>query len=390
MKINGLILTLILFFGACTSNTNQGNVQTNEITWNANKYAQLFEIGISKTDTFIRLYTFNQVQANVPQNKTLIGSFFWGKTKQSGNFSASPGSTEKYYTKISKRHRYILLSTVFTRFFAELNQKHNIVGVDKAKYLCKDIFPQKNKIPSVQPTGEINAEAALNLSPDIVVAYFISNKEKSNLERLNTKKTQVLFCQSHLENHPLGRAEWITLFGFLTGSEKAYFFSDIEFEYMRLKKDLSETTQVNVMINLPYSGTWDVPRKNAYLAILLKDAKTNPVWLENNNYKGVGSAQIGLELGYQLLSKASFWINPGMCESIACIKNTDPRIAKCLPVINNKVFQCNLTQEPDGANAYWDLGAVHPEYVLSDFAKMFHSEKPDFAAKNYYFYQQLK
>jgi len=390
MKINGLILTLILFFGACNSNTNPGNFQTNEITWNANKYAQLFEIGVSKSDTFIRLYNYKQAHANVPQNKILIGSFFWGGTKQSGNFSSSPNATEKYYTKISKRQRYILLSTVFTRFFAELDQQHTIVGVDQAKYLCKDIFPQKNKIPSVQPTGEINAEAALNLSPDIVVAYYINDKEKSNLERLNTKNTHVLFCQSHLENHPLGRAEWINLFGLLTGGEKTAFFSNIESAYLKLKKDLSVTTPVNVMINLPYSGTWDVPRQNTYLSILLKDAKTNPVWLENNNYEGVGSAQIGLELGYQLLSKASYWINPGMCESIACIKSTDPRIAKCLPVLNNKVFQCNFTQEPDGANAYWDLGAVHPEYVLSDFAKMFHAEKPDFAAKKYYFYQQLK
>lgn len=390
MKFYSINLFVILILGACSSNTNHEKFDANKIKWNPNKYAQLFEIGQSKTDTFIRLYTFAATQDNIPQNKTLVGSFFWGKSKESGNFSPSPSSTEQFYTKISKRQRYILLSTVFTRFFAELNQKQNIVGVDQAKYLCKDIFPQKNKIPSVQPTGEINAEAALNLSPDIVVAYFISNKEKSNLERLNTKKTQVLFCQSHLENHPLGRAEWITLFGFLTCSEKAFFFSNIESEYLKLKKDLSETTPVNVMINLPYSGTWDVPQNNTYLSVLLKDAKTNPVWLEGNQYPGVGSAQIGIELGYKLLSKASFWINPGMCESIACIKSTDTRIAKCLPVLNQKVFQCNLTQEPDGANTYWDLGAVHPEYVLSDFAKMFHSEKPYFAAKHYYFYQQLK
>jgi len=381
MKFNGIILFIILVLGACSSHSNHENFDANAITWKANKYAQLFEIGQSKTDTFIRLYTYTQAQANVPQNKTLVGSFFWGQSQQKNH---------KDFVKITKRKRFILLSTVFTRFFAELNQQKNIVAVDQSKYLCKDIFPQKNKIPSVQPTGEINAEAALNLNPDIIIAYFINNKEKSNLERLNTKKTQVLFCQSHLENHPLGRAEWITFFGFLTGSEKAFFFSDIEFEYMRLKKDLSETTPVNVMINLPYSGTWDVPRQNAYLAIMLKDAKTNPVWLEGNKYKGVGSAQIGLELGYQLLSKASFWINPGMCESIACIKSTDQRIGNSLPILNQKVFQCNLTQEPDGANAYWDLGAVHPEYVLSDFAKMFHSEKPEFAAKNYYFYQPLK
>jgi len=390
MKFYSINLFVILILEACSSNTNHEKFDANKIKWNSNKYAQLFEIGQSKTDTFIRLYTFAATQDNIPQNKTLVGSFFWGKSKESGNFSPSPSSTEQFYTKISKRQRYILLSTVFTRFFAELNQQQNIVAVDQAKYLCKDIFPQKNNIPSVQPTGEINAEAALKLKPDIVIAYFINAKEKTNLERLNTQKTQVLFCQSHLENHPLGRAEWITLFRFLTGSEKAFFFSDIECEYLRLKKDLSETIPVNVMINLPYSGTWDVPRKNTYLSVLLKDAKTNPVWLEGNKYPGVGSAQIGLELGYKLLSKASFWINPGMCESIGCIKSTDPRIAKCLPVLNQKVFQCDLTQEPDGANAYWDLGAVHPEYVLSDFAKMFHAEKPDFAAKKYYFYQQLK
>lgn len=390
MKFPLSLIVVFLFCEACTSNSSNNNGSKNSVNWIPNKYAELYEIGLSETDTFLRLYTPNTNTKSTENTKILVGSFFWGKSSESSKFPGSPSSPDEHYTKISKRNRYILLSTVFTRFFAELNQKQKIIGVDQSKYLCSDIFPQKNNIPSVQPTGEINAEKALGLAPDVIVAYFVNDKEKNNLERLNTKKSHVLFCQSHLENHPLGRAEWITLFGFLTNSEKAFFFSDIEYDYMRLKKDLSESKPVSVMINLPYSGTWDVPRKNSYLSMLLQDAKTNPVWLENNQYSGTGSAQIGLELGYQLVSKAKFWINPGMCESLECIKSTDSRIANCYPIQNKTVFQSDLTQDADGANSYWDLGAVHPEYILSDFAKIFHSDNPKFSTKTYYFYRHLK
>jgi iron complex transport system substrate-binding protein len=380
MKIATVFAIVFLLFEGCGNAPTQRN-QNNEITWVANRYAQLFEIGYTPTDTFIKLYTFSPNSKSQTPERVVIGSFFWGKSQQ---------IKQKDFAKITNRNRFILLSTVFSRFFVELKQQHKIIGVDQSKYLSRSAFPQKEKIPSVQPFGELMSEAALSLNPDIVIAYFMGNQEKSNLLRLQSKKTNVLFCQSHLENHPLGRAEWIVLFEVLTNSTTENTFESIEYEYVRLKKGLSKTTAPNVMINLPYSGTWDVPKQNTYLSILLKDAKANPIWLENNQYPGTGSAQIGLELGYKLLSKAEYWINPGMCESLACIQNSDNRIGSCPPIKNHKVYQCDLTIEADGANEYWDLGAVHPEYVLRDFAKIFHADLPNHTALSFYFYRQLK
>jgi iron complex transport system substrate-binding protein len=79
-----------------------------------------------------------------------------------------------------------------------------------------------------------------------------------------------------------------------------------------------------------------------------------------------------------------------MCESLSCIAATDHRIGNCSPIKNKHVFQCDATMDADGANEYWDLGAVHPEYILRDFAKIFHSEHPEFSKHSYYFYRQLK
>lgn len=233
-------------------------------------------------------------------------------------------------------------------------------------------------------------EAALKLNPDILIAYFIGNQEKTNLNRLQSPKTAVLFCQTHLEPHPLGRAEWIQFFSMFTQGKLTNQFELIEKQYFKLKKAISSFTSPSVMVNIPYSGTWDVPRQNAYLSILLKDANANPIWLSNNQYIGTGSAQIGLELGYNLLKNADFWINPGMCESIRCIQQTDPRIKECKPVKNKQVFQCDLKIESDGANEYWDLGAVHPEFVLRDFVKIFHPLYPNNSNNPFYFYRQLK
>lgn len=380
MKIATVFAIVFLLFEGCGNAPTQRN-QNNGITWVVNRYAQLFEIGYTRTDTFIKLYTFSPNSKSQTSERVVIGSFFWGKSQQ---------IKHKDFVKIANRNRFILLSTVFSRFFVELKQQHKIIGVDQSKYLSRSAFPQKEKIPSVQPFGEIMPEATLKLNPDIIVAYFVGNQEKSNLSRIQSSKTHVLFCQSHLENHPLGRAEWIVLFSMLTNCLQLETFEAIEDEYMRLKTELLKTTDSKVMINLPYSGTWDVPKQNAYLSILLRDAKTQPVWLENNSYQGTGSAQIGLELGYQLLAKSDYWINPGMCESLGCIAATDHRIGNCSPIKNKRVFQCNATMEADGANEYWDLGAVHPEYILRDFAKIFHSEHPEFSKHSYYFYRQLK
>ncbi len=380
MKFTPILAIFLFFFEGCGNAPTKIHSNT-EITWKANRYAQLFEIGETATDTFIHLYTYTPSNQSQKTERQLIGSFFWGKSQQKNH---------KDFVKIANRNRFILLSTVFSRFFVELKQQHRIVGVDQSKYLSRSAFPQKEKIPSVQPFGEIMPEATLKLNPDIIVAYFIGNQEKTNLSRIQSPKTHVLFCQSHLENHPLGRAEWIVLFSMLTNSQQLETFEAIEYEYMRLKTDLLKTTAPKVMINLPYSGTWDVPKQNAYLSILLRDAKTQPVWLENNSYQGTGSAQIGLELGYQLLAKSDYWINPGMCESLNCIAATDHRIGNCSPIKNKRVFQCDATMEADGANEYWDLGAVHPENILRDFAKIFHSEYPEFSKHSYYFYRQLK
>lgn len=377
MKFLAPILCLFLFFEGCGSRSESG---IQGIQWTKNRYAQLFEIGFTPTDTFIKLYTF-QNNKSQSDNREVVGQFFWGKTQK---------KSIQNFAKITNRNRYILLSTVFSRFFVELKQHQKIIGVDQSKYLPSSAFPQKNNIPSVQPFGEIMPEAALKLNPDILIAYFIGNQEKINLNRLQSPKTAVLFCQTHLEPHPLGRAEWIQFFSMFTQGKLTNQFELIEKQYFKLKKAISSFTSPSVMVNIPYSGTWDVPRQNAYLSILLKDANANPIWLSNNQYIGTGSAQIGLELGYNLLKNADFWINPGMCESIRCIQQTDPRIKECKPVKNKQVFQCDLKIESDGANEYWDLGAVHPEFVLRDFVKIFHPLYPNNSNNPFYFYRQLK
>ena len=64
--------------------------------------------------------------------------------------------------------------------------------------------------------GQLNTEKVISLQPDVVVGFAVSSTNES-LDKISSFGIPVVYNSDWLEQHPLGKAEWIKFFGVLSG-----------------------------------------------------------------------------------------------------------------------------------------------------------------------------
>lgn len=269
------------------------------------------------------------------------------------------------------------MSAVFIGMIEALHGENAIVGVDNIAYISSPKTfnrAQKGQISSVSPNGNLQKETLVSTKPDLILGYYTDAKGQREMNQLQENHIPVIFLQNYLEKHPLGRAEWILVFGALMGKlEQAEgMFASIEEHYL-LTKERAESakTKPTVLINAPFSGTWDVPAGDSYMATLFNDAGGNYIF---SNHKGAGRIPMGIEQVFAQASKADVWFNPGACRERACMLQLDQRIAQFSAFKNQNIFNCTKQLKANGANAWWDYGVLRPDMVLLDLLAILHPE----------------
>ena len=186
--------------------------------------------------------------------------------------------------------------------------------------------------------------------------------EQKDIERFHRLGIKTLFITEYLEPTPLGRAEWLKLFGVLTNSDKAIsIFNEIEEDYLTYTQ--SQTTGT-VALNLPHGENWNMPSGNSITANLLKDAGLEYVY---ENRKEEGNVILSMEEAYAVLSKSEYWViiterEPGFSIEKLIAEN---KIYSTFPSVRNgKVIFCNTAE-----NDYFSKGVVEPHVMLMDLLK---------------------
>ncbi len=84
--------------------------------------------------------------------------------------------------------------------------------------------------------GNLNRELIISLAPDLLMAYGVADPSSGSTSRLSDLGVRVFYNADYLEQHPLARAEWIKLFGLLTGREEMAdsIISSVSASYMEL------------------------------------------------------------------------------------------------------------------------------------------------------------
>ena len=213
----------------------------------------------------------------------------------------------------------------------------------------------------------LDYETILKLRPDLVLTYAVSAAKPPYLQKLRDLGIRTAVIHEHLESHPLARAEYIKLFGLLTGRAALAdsLFADIRDRYLALVKETDAPQKV--LVNIPYADQWYIPGGDNYMTRLIQDAGGAVLGAVPGRFE---SSVISVEKAYELAQEADCWLNPGWCTTKAQLRSVHPLFAD-FPVLGKSVWNNTKQSTPGGGNAFWETGPARPDLILEDLRAIF-------------------
>lgn len=327
------------------------------------------ELSKNSEITYSKYLKIKEVQSGVlldishPDRKNKSYRYFIPKT----NGDKTPNG----YIRIRKDNlNFLVFSTTHVGMLEKLNQVDKIKGTCSKTLIHSSSVKQKIQdgvILDFGNEGVTSFEKIIQLKPKIIVYSGFSSEftKATEFEKMNIIPIPNFDWK---ETHPLGKAEWILFFGYLTGTEDLAkkHFKEVKDKYLNLCKT-AQVAKVSptVLMGSKIGDYWYGPAGNSYGAQLLSDAKTNYIY---KNTKGTASIEYSLEKVFSDAKNADFWINPGFSTyKLLEMNNSKANFFKAFQT--KKVF-C-YTNNP---NKFWELNGVHPDWVLSDLIQLFHPE----------------
>lgn len=278
--------------------------------------------------------------------------------------------------------RIICMSSSNVAALAAIGAVDAVSAVSGLRYIT-DKRLHDRCVPDIGFENSLDYETILSLNPDILVAYTVSGTEPQYLSKLRSLGVRVLVIHDHLEQHPLARAEYVRLFGALTGRLAAAdsVFCAVRDRYESLAASVVSEEPVKVLMNIPYGDAWYIPGADSYMARLIRDAGGEVLGAEPGTSR---SRVITMEQAYALSLDADMWLNPGHCRSRAELVSSHHFFDRFGPVVKGlPVFNNTLRTTDGGGNDFWETGAVRPDLILADLLSIFSESPTD--SLNYFF-----
>ena len=278
--------------------------------------------------------------------------------------------------------KIVCMSSSYVAYLSALGCDSVITAVSGKKYISN---PAIANVPDIGYDSEIDYEKILALKPDIVLAYSVSSIEPKYISTLRSLGVKVFMLYEHLEDHPLARAEYVKMFGAMTGKEAKAdsIYSTISKSYLELASKIksAKVKSKKVLINIPYADQWFIPGGENYMSLLVRDAGGEILGSVAGAHE---SSIISLETAYSLSKKADYWINVGWCRNLKQLKSIQPLFSS-FPIKADNIYNNTRRITPGGGNDFWESGAIRADLVLSDMVKMLHPELAGSDSLYYYF-----
>ena len=276
----------------------------------------------------------------------------------------------------------VCLSATHIGMLQKLNSVSLIKGVAAKKYisnsdLLKNIL--RKKVEEFESIDQLNPERILKSGTKLVL-YDGFGTYPSNEEKLKKIGVYCIPNYDWRETNPLGKAEWIKLFGVLTGKEKqaTNYFNKISKEYNALKKQANQIkTHQSIISGSLIGDLWYMPAGESFYAHILHDAKFD---YQEQHSKGTGSVSFSLEHCLKFHKDAKIWINPGV-ESFHELIRLNSKY-RFFTAFRKKEIYCYS----HNANYFWENSAIEPHHLLSDLIAL---NKGEGSTKKLYFYRKL-
>lgn len=266
------------------------------------------------------------------------------------------------------------------QLLTELGCQNAITGVCDKDYI---------NIPDIKSRAQADAKVAhpimdcgSSMQPDIeriialhpealLISPFENNGGYGKLDKL---RIPIIETADYMETSPLGRAEWIKLYGLLLSSSKAdSLFSAIEKEYLQLKAEAAKLPLgLSILTERKTGNVWYVPGGKSTMGILLRDAHAKYIFADDQHS---GSLSMSPE---QIIAKGNqidvwafkYFGGNALTKNDLLAEYQGYQALKAFQT--GTVYETNTSREP-----YFELTSFHPEILLREFIILSHPEAGD-------------
>lgn len=345
------------------------------------------KIEINSTSTIKYAKGFDIVKVD-NQTNLIIKTPYPGAEEETVYKIVSKKSSEKNTIK-TPLNSVVVTSTTDIPMLELLNAENKLVGFPNTSFVSslktRKLIAQ-NLVKELGHTEHINTEALLDLNPELVIGFSLSSNNKmfTTIEKMGIP---VVLNGAWLEETPLGRAEWIKMFGVLFNKEKQAdsIFNKIERNYLDAKQIAENVSyKPSIVCGGLYKDVWYLPAGNSFEATFLKHANTNYLW---KNTEGKGSLSLNVESVFEKGKEADIWLSPGFYKTLDDLKEANLISSKMNAFNSKKVYSYSNTLGESGGIWYFELAPTRPDLVLKDLIKIAHPEL--LANYNFTFYKNL-
>jgi iron complex transport system substrate-binding protein len=230
-----------------------------------------------------------------------------------------------------------------------------------------------NTVKDVGQNEKLNIEMLIEMSPELIVTFGIDNNNPT-IDNLTKSGLKVFIQADWMEQSPLGKAEWIMLYGELFGKEKlakSQFDAIVKNYNDALALVASKKPTATVLYGSMYQDQWYVAKANSWVAQFLKDAKANYLW---SNVAGTGSIGLSFEQVLEKAKTANYWIATGPYKTVAELNAINPHYSQFDAFKSKQVYTFEGKIGATGGTIYYESAASRPDLVLKDYIKIFHPE----------------
>lgn len=370
------LLLFLTFLYACTSRKESLTTATDSLTI---KYAKGF--------TVRHIGNLKEVRVSKPYQGAESGYTYWLVPKN----EAVPEHAADVKVIRTPIETIVCTSTTHIPLLDYLNETNRLIAFPTTDYISSEKMRLRIDAGKVVDLGidkGLNIELLATLRPKLVMAYTMTG-EYGQFKKIEELKVPVVLNAEYLEEHPLGRAEWIKFMALFFDKEKEAdsVFSVIEQNYLRTKATVEKLNALptSAMSGIVYGDAWFMPAGQNYAAKLLRDAGFNYLWSHDSSS---GFLQISFEAVYEKANRADYWIGVGSYKSLAEIKKADHRYANFKAFADQHVYTYDARIGAKGGSEFLELGYLRPDLILDDLVKISHPELlPDHTL---YFHRKLE
>ena len=331
---------LVLFFLACVAffySCSNGNPSGEVSILFQPKYAKGFRVVKSGNDTLIQFLSHSDSHSHSVSHSVSLSQI--------------------------NPERIALISTTHTYFIDALDGMKNVCGVSYADRIQLGKLQEqisKGTTQNLTKNGDVNLEDLLMLNPTVLFSVpFEPTQYQTKLPNCS-----VIPTSEYLEEHPLGKAEWIYVFGYVLRKQKVaeQMFLEIERQYQLAKQD-SAKDSAKVFFAANNGSDWTVANNQSFWAILLKDAGAEYV----GSTEGKGNLNFDKERMLFALNEADaygelvyFPNTPNVS-----LSKLHPEFTQSGPFQHEKLFLCNAAD-----NGFFDKALLEPHVLLQELKRV--------------------